>query len=78
MDTRVFDDLIFPVENIEEIGDLIMDGQESSRLSLGLEPLHDPLPSSPRLDTPPGCSSLRAEGVRTSTPYRGALLSGDN
>ena len=27
MDARVLDGLVFPVENIEEIGDLIMDGQ---------------------------------------------------
>jgi hypothetical protein len=49
MDAAVFDGLIFRVGKIEEICDLIMDGQESSRLSLGLEPFHDPLPSSPRL-----------------------------
>ena len=48
MDAVVFDGLIFPVK-IGKICDLIIDGQESSRLTLGLEPFHDPLPSSPRL-----------------------------
>jgi hypothetical protein len=49
MDAVVFDGLIFRAGKIEEICDLIMDGQESSRLSLGLELFHGPLQSSPRL-----------------------------
>ena len=47
MDTEVFDGPIFPVEKTEENCDLIMDVQESTRMSLGLEPFHDLLSSSP-------------------------------
>ena len=38
--------LMFGARKVEEVGDLVMDGQEALRLPSGFEPLHDPLRSS--------------------------------
>ena len=38
--------LRFGAGKVEEIDDLVMDGQETLRLPGGFEPLHDPLSSS--------------------------------